>query len=192
MNTTPLTPDYLKELDRRASPLIPSQGDDGMPPGLTTIPNMQFRSAESFPRRIVFVGSVIYQSFAGGEATTATIRYSRDLGLGDEQEYSRRLKAGPEWSKLDCGWVKEAAALIIDNQEGVGLAVNPSPEEEQGIASRTILIGVGSGSGANLVIPFGIIRPGEQAPFTPPDLRNLYVRCLSPDGAKFTLNVFPA
>ncbi len=153
-------------------------------------PPPRFEPVASLPRRLVVVGSVHYQSFAGDETLTASLRFARELGTGDAQGYVRRLRVGPEWQRLDLGWVTEAAAVVVDNPEGSGLSINPTPEEAAEIGARGVLLGVKDGLGN--VLPFAVIRPGEQHVHTPPDTRNLYARCLSPDGARVILHAFPA
>ncbi len=166
-----------------------SQWDDVSAPQPVD-PPPRFEPVASLPRRLVVVGSVHYQSFAGDETLTASLRFARELGTGDAQGYVRRLRVGPEWQRLDLGWVTEAAAVVLDNPEGSGMSINPTPEEAVDVGARGVLLGVKDGLGN--VIPFAVIRPGEQHVHTPPDTRNLYARCLSPDGARVVLHAFPA
>jgi hypothetical protein len=63
-----------------------------------------------------------------------------DLLQVSQESYSRRMRATEEWMPLDFGWVhpEDVGFLIIDNIEGRGLSIQPTPEEKMATASHVI------------------------------------------------------
>lgn len=117
--------------------------------------------------------------------------------VGEEQPYERILRIGPEWQKLDPGWLQDASLLLLHNLEGTSLQVQPTPEERDEIAKRVIVVGVCNESEyANMhdpepvMLPFGFARPGRSLRLEPTELFQYRVRCAN-GTAKAVMHLFP-
>ena len=81
----------------------------------------------------------VHHEQVGEQPQTFPLTYS-DLLETTQESYSRRMRALEDWAPLDFGWIhpSEVGYIIIDNIEGRGLSVNPTPEEKALTASRII------------------------------------------------------
>jgi hypothetical protein len=102
----------------------------------------------------------------------------------DEQPYGPRFmnRVGPDWVKLDCGWVKKASMLFLKNE----------PQDKTLIGEAAVQVGLWVGQ--DHVVPFAEIPaefPSHSARFCPTDLDALYVRCLRGE-TRLTVTIYPA
>ena len=139
----------------------------------------------------VTVVETVYHRSPGAPPVGVESRFSQDLD-SDEQVYERRLKATKEWQLLDCGWVEDPLMLLIINEEGKRLQVNPTDEEREDTAKRVlqiayviIVLGEVGGEGIPYLVP-----PGTSTRLYPSTIEGLHVRCQS-GTAQFTLYAYP-
>lgn len=136
------------------------------------------------PKAILTVVEMIYLQSRNGEAQCVESRYMRELDT-DEQLYKRRLVITNEWKPLDVGWIEKPGLLIIHNEEGKHLTVNPTYKEKQIIADRVVEIS------SNPEGCFSIlVLPGESTRFQPSEVSKLQIRCRS-DKASIIIHAFP-
>lgn len=107
--------------------------------------------------RLTFITSVIHTSQS---ASPVVVDCRRSIRLEHkEQPYSRRITVKPTWDKLDLGWVEpdQVGFIVIQNQEGRALGLQPSPEEAKSIESKIILVSFGlmSDQKPHILIPSG-------------------------------------
>lgn len=57
-----------------------------------------------------------------------------------EQPWTRRVQIGEQWIPLDIGWIENPGLIVIENQTGKGLLVNPTEEELAEINSKMIYV----------------------------------------------------
>jgi hypothetical protein len=80
--------------------------------------------------RIVVVEQVYFQDANGGDPTSTDTRFSRAIHT-DEQPYRRpAIKVGPEWTKVDTGWIERVGLLVVANNGTVPIAVGVGREHE--------------------------------------------------------------
>lgn len=108
----------------------------------------------------------------------------------DEQPYQRKLKVGPEWQHLDCGWLEGngTSLLVLVNEEGKHLTVVPSEQQKTALALRVVDVGVFS---QGLLATVAVLRPGLSLRFEPADAKALRLRSRSGE-ARVTLTLFPS
>lgn len=106
--------------------------------------------------RLTVVDHLYFQQF-GEEPIAVPFTSSRWLE-GDEQPYTRKLKAGPSWEKLDKGWIENPGMLLLCNDAGKKQTVRPTKEEAEYLAKQIIEVGVFSESGIFL---FHEAHPGD-------------------------------
>lgn len=125
--------------------------------------------------RLVVVETVYHQP-TGEQPTAVESRFSRDLQTV-EQPYQRQLTATEEWKPLDCGWIKDAGMLVIQNLEGKFQA-NPTDEERAEAAARVLEVSYREDQDPNMdVSRHGwLIYPGESFRGCPSNLDLLAVR----------------
>ncbi len=153
-----------------------------MPP---LVPNPVPRQITISKSRIIVVETVYHQS-SGLQPTAVESRYSHNLKT-DEQVYGpRRIVATEEWKPLDVGWVKTASLLILSNEEGKNLQVNPTQKEREDIASRVVHLAYRGLHGDGT----WMIHPGHSFRGCPNSLRELFIRCQSGQAECF-VTVFP-
>jgi hypothetical protein len=142
--------------------------------------------------RITVVEQVYHRPADGGEPTVAETRFSRELA-SQEQPFERRAKVGEDWQPLEHGWLESAGMLLISNEEGRHLQVNPTDEERLSI-SRRVLELIYAMEDDELLVPQSsctwLIPPGESMRAYPSDVSRLCVRCQS-GVARFTLRLYP-
>ena len=138
------------------------------------------------------VRETVYHHPFGHNPQAIETRFSHELE-NTEQLYERHLQVTEEWQPLDCGWLKDKAGmLIIQNDEGQFLYVNPTDEEREATAKKTVEIGYGHHKH-----DFGtignhcwLIPPGESMRARPSHVSNLAIRCQS-GVAEITLYLIP-
>ncbi len=132
---------------------------------------------------ILTVVEMVYLQSIEGEAQCVESRYMRELDT-HEQLYKRKLTVTNEWKPLDVGWIEKAGLLVIHNEEGKHLTVNPTEEEAKAIADSIVEIS------SNPEGCFSIlVRPGESTRFEPSDVSKLQIRSQS-DKAAIIIHAF--
>lgn len=134
------------------------------------------------PDRLTVVEYVYHQQM-GREASMFESRFSRALG-DHEQPYERQVTVGEDWQSLDCGWVERVGMLVLRNEEGRHMQLNPTAEERRAIAGRVVEIRTKDQPAAWLV------HPGESLRACPADAAGLEVRCQAGE-ARVTIHAIP-
>lgn len=163
------------------------------------------KGAPTVPRsRIVVVSHVIYQS-AGDQPVKIESAHSVPLTTS-EQPYLRKTTIGSQWTPLDSGWLNRASLLVISNEEGKHLQVNPEDWEVLAIKSRVIEVACipmfpesavknrdmhSPDVALPQLVADWLVHP-KQPPLrvTPADLSRIRLRCQNGE-AKCTLSIFP-
>lgn len=123
--------------------------------------------------RIVVVETVYHQG-AGGEPTCVEVKSSTQLTT-DDQPYQYDLQAGPEWKRLETGWLEKCSMLLISNE-------GKEPAE----------VGIKQTSAGETVLPlFSLAVKGSlRMPVEATALSLLHAR--SAKGTKLRVTVLPA
>lgn len=151
-----------------------------------------FRPAEQARLGIV---EQIYCYPPGAAPTLIDIREGLWLET-DEQPYQRKLKVGPEWQPLDCGWLdgKGVSLLVLVNEEGKHLTVIPSEQQKAALALRVVEVGAqtlyGMGDAPGVVL-LALLHPGLSLRFWPADAKSLRLRSRAGE-ARVTMTLFPS
>jgi len=103
-----------------------------------------------------------------------------------EQVYQRRLMAGPSWQPLDSGWIEQVGMVVVENVEGHGLQVIPTPEEKAAIAARVVELGLMGDEGD--CRDFACVLPGEHLRLQP--TQPVHLRCRAGE-ARVVVTVYP-
>lgn len=148
---------------------------------VSTTPESQL---EEFDRLTVICK--VYHEHFGEEATGLEPQFERYLDTV-EQPYGRRIKLTEEWSKLDCGWMKEAGLMVICNLAGTKkLQVVPAEEEILEVSRKIVNIHYCSHGDYEPnpdpylpFVPHTIILPGEFQLSVPVECRHIWAKCLS-------------
>ena len=116
--------------------------------------------------------------------------FSSWLTTDDDPFGPHRLKVGQEWQPLDCGWLKDnCGQLIIRNDEGRNLTVNPTADERKATSGKIIEVAAEHNS---LLIVIALIRPGQSMRAEPMALEYWRLRCpSSQEPARATLFCLP-
>ncbi len=123
--------------------------------------------------RVAVIETILHQ-LAGEQPTSIENRFARELET-DEQSYDRKVKIGENWTLLDLGWVANVGGpsiIVIVNEEGRNLQVNPSEEERKAIDAKVIELCSGR---CEDLEPEWFIPPGESFRGSP--LKPVYLRC---------------
>lgn len=113
------------------------------------------------PARITVVETVYHQPPDAQPATVAASRFGRALAHGaDRRPDSYLMAVGADWTPLDCGRVPDCGLLVLVNEEGRFVAVQPTPAERAAAEAKVAEVGVGG-------VPFALLRPGESCRFEP-------------------------
>lgn len=134
----------------------------------------------------VGVVETIYHQAPDAQPISFDHRYGH-IVAADEQPYSRKLKAGSDWTALDCGWLQKASVLQVVNEEGRFPQTVPTDEERIATAAKVVELGCGTADGVHC---FALVHPGHSARFEPADVKSLHVRCRSGE-VRLTVNVLP-
>lgn len=151
-----------------------------LPPG--TVTQIQFQRPKS---RVTVVQTISHEQ-ANRDSEGIWCGFSREL-QSDEQIWERVYKVTEEWSKLDCGWFTGLGCshVLVRNQEGKSLLVNPSFEQRQQTKLKILELSFDGG-----ITPHCLIAAGEVFRVTPVSLDQLALRCRSGQ-AEIILNIFP-
>lgn len=139
------------------------------------------------PPRLSVVEMAYHQH--SGESPTGLldgegVRYEVDLA-SDEQPYVRRMLATEKWQRLDVGWIKGGASvLLLRNDEG-RFDFNPDEEHLAKAMSRVIELSLRDDLRADVEVP-----PHQTCRFRPVSLGMIFVRCAR-ETARFTLCLAP-
>jgi hypothetical protein len=149
-------------------------------------------SATATPRMKPQWGLVemLFHQGSDGQVHPVETRLAKELE-SDEQMWIRVSRVGPEWTKLETGWIEECTMLLIRNDEG-GFQRMPTKEEKDEMAQQVIFVGqppIG-GDKQNVVLSW-FIRPGESLRGSPVDLRHLFIRSGSGKPIRYTLALIP-
>lgn len=134
--------------------------------------------------RLAVVETAYHQQF-GKQPHSIETRFSRQLST-QNQLYERQLVATEEWYPLDCGWLESTGMMVLVNNEGKFLQVQPTDEEREA-AERKVLEVSYQDAPHNV----WLILPRESMRAQPGDVRKLRIRCQS-GVARFTLCLFPS
>ena len=148
---------------------------------------------------LTVVETVYYQPYSE-EARGYDSRYQRRLESKDEEPYQRRCKAGPEWQRIDIGWLAKSGKiglLLIENREGTFRHINPTDEERQKAESLVLEVGILIGFDTNeagkcvkVIEPIDRIQPRESRRSQPIRPDKLYIRCVNGE-AKYLVTTIP-
>lgn len=97
-------------------------------PGLKAAPNS----------RLSFKGNLFYYS-KDNQPIAMTFGFSRSQET-EEQAFSRTIKVGEEWVKLEVGWIKTCSGLLLVNEEGRRLQRVPDHQEREDMKERIVEI----------------------------------------------------
>ena len=141
-------------------------------------------------RSCVMVQEQVYHQEPHREATVLADKPFMRWLDSDEQPYQRKGRAGPEWKKLDLGWLdgQGVGLVVVANETGRDAMVNPTKGEAAALAAAVLTIGVQVG---DAVEPVADISPGESARFRPRKPGALRVMCESGE-CKFMASICPA
>ena len=129
------------------------------------------------------VRETVYHHPFGHNPQVIETRFSHELET-TEQLYERHLQVTKEWQPLDCGWLEDnVGMLIIQNDEGQFLYVNPTDEEREAAAKKTVEVSYKDEQG-------WLIPPGESMRARPSHASELAIRCQS-GVAEITLYLIP-
>jgi len=132
------------------------------------------------------VVKTIYYSPFGRKAVAHEVRFERQLDTYD-QSYERIIIIGPEWERLDFGWLNgNVGVFSLSNMEGTFYGqMQPSKEERDAIATRIVEVGIDPQRE-----PLYLVRPGENFDASPVCPERLIVRAQT-ECARCTLFVVP-
>ena len=111
------------------------------------------------------VVETVYHRLPGESPTSKDIGFSFDLE-SDEQIWERRMKVGPSWQPLDCGWVESVGMVLVKNE-----------------SESVIEIGVG-------LVPVQCVLPKESLRMRPYDSHVVMIRSVD-DAAAVVITVYP-
>ncbi len=130
---------------------------------------------------LTVVEQVYYQQL-GVAPTVQEARYSFRLDT-DEQPFIRRTKVGADWDMLSLGWLKDAALLVISNEEGKQQFFNPTPEESVELSWKVLEISFDG------ELPALYVRPGRSLTIEPANANLIWIRAKVE--TKYQLSAYP-
>ena len=140
---------------------------------------------QAITSRLTVVEQVYYQREDSDLQCTEN-GFSRDLDT-DEQQYVRGpMGVGEKWEKLDTGWVEEVAMIVVRNNEGEGLKLQPTEEEKEESAKKIIELSLDSDIRGGV----WLVPPGESFRGYPSNSSIVYIRCQYGE-TKFTITAIP-
>jgi hypothetical protein len=128
----------------------------------------------------------VYHQIAGEQPMSVEVRSRRTLNT-DEQPYQRKLTVGPEWQKLDTGWIVNPSVLVVSNEEGTRIFTNPTEDQRTELAAKEVRVGIKMGGS---VVAISRIPPGESVRNIPVEAGNLWIRCCH-GSARVIVTAFP-
>lgn len=140
------------------------------------------------PDRLTAVEMLYYRP-DGKDPIAYTSKFTRSLKT-IEQPCLRRQHTNALWTKVYTGWIVEAAMVWIMNHLPTYKTI-PSSQEKQEAAGCIIQVGMRD-SQLDVTIPFALVLPGESIRFSPVEVHDVYIRCISPvrRAAEYTSVVF--
>lgn len=145
-----------------------------------------FKPVEPKARTVVQI-RVVHQ-LPGEQATEAGSTIVRHLESVDEVYSPRKMIVTGEWRPLDLGWLADplnVGLIYIENLEGTGQQVIPTPFEQQDIDKRVVEVSTGPDSDlAQEVPPLGFYLG------TPVKPERLLLRCRHKT-ARCRIKVYP-
>lgn len=138
--------------------------------------------------RITIVETVSFQPLSS-EAVSFQNSSSKILDT-EEQPFVRKAKLGPDWAKVEKGWIQRASLMLLTNEEGKTFQVQPSAEQLEEVSSRIIEVFFGSQPYPDTA-PHCLVFPTMSLRITPNDIDSVFVRCKGVGGAKYTLLLTP-
>ena len=127
--------------------------------------------------RLTVVENVYFQEY-DGQPSGITSRFGQSLE-SEEQAYNRKIRIGSGWQSLDCGWVEDAAQLVISNEEGKHLQAYPTEEEQAAIAAKVIEVSFECLPPGHSPPCMWEILPGQTMRGRPSNVKQILVRCRS-------------
>lgn len=145
------------------------------------------RIQDSLKARIAGKDMVFYQS-PHESPIAIELPFVRWLST-KEQPWIRRGVAGRDWQPLQCGWLNDAASLmIVVNKEGHFRQVQPYPHERAAAEAKVLEIGIHVGGHIQGLITVPV---RDSCRFTPAQApANYYIRCLA-GPAEYELRLYP-
>lgn len=141
--------------------------------------------------RLTVVETIYHQR---GEKRPNYVEARYDFELGStEQAYQRELEVGPNWQKLDMGWVKNWSILHIKNEEGARIRklLNKTQQAvEQDNHTIEVGIKLANEDEDGEYQPLWVIPPSQDCRLQPFDPSLLYIRCRN-GKADCTVTLFP-
>jgi hypothetical protein len=117
-----------------------------------------------WPARVTVVERVYYESEADPSREIADHSYSVYLKTDEQPWAGRRQTVGPAPVKLDLGYLSDRpiSELVVENTEGLGGRVIPTPEQAAKTAGLVVFLSRSAAEG-----PFASVRPGRSVRFEP-------------------------
>jgi hypothetical protein len=145
--------------------------------------------------RLTVVEHSYYQSSEKGRQPIAVnTGFCTEIDSDEEPYGPRRIIVGPEWRKLELGWMQNCSQLCLTNLAGTDLEVIPTPEERNAISKQVIEVGVLQTPDTDGVPRvFGWIRPGRSMRFEPYNLDAIMLRsqyCIPEDTTTYLNKVW--
>lgn len=170
-------------------PNIPVESRSGDPPYLPSVLPLPRPPVKG---RIVVVEQVYHQPVDAPPVLVES-KYSRRIDSEEQPFGPRRLRVTEEWQELSAGWIEGVGLLVVSNEEGKGLQVQPSESERREIGLRVVelaMFPVPTVPGeAFSPIPW-IIPPGESFRGSTDTLGGIKVRCRR-GSARISYTIFP-
>lgn len=137
--------------------------------------------------RLTVVCSVYHQHL---DEDPLSIKVIQSLDLYNKAEaYSRRLKAGDKWTKLDLGWIGSESVpgyVVLENLEGPNAFVNTTKAEKEALAEKVLLITHGKDNDKAMFA----IDPGSLLFTRPLSHNELYIKA-AVGQVCYRLTIFP-
>ena len=90
--------------------------------------------------RVTVVDTISHQP-TNGKPRCVISRFSLPC-ITDEEVYSRRIKVGTEWTKVDLGYVDKPTVLVLENEESHKYVI-PSEADKAELATRIVEVAGG-------------------------------------------------
>lgn len=132
--------------------------------------------------RINYIGQIVHYSDDTQQPVDFPNCFTRILKSDDARFIRPDLKVGEEWKEVNTGWVEDVGLLVIVNNEGKFLKVNPTAEEQKAISERVVEIT------CNVACADWLIPAGESFMGSPAG--KVFVRCRK-GTAKVTVMAYP-
>lgn len=101
-----------------------------------------------------------------------------------EQVYQRRTRVGEERKPVDLGWLNRVSMLVISNETGKNLQVQPSKEEKKEMDEKVLEVSFDGCEHGWLILPGHTMRA------KPSDISSLRIRCLK-GATKYSVVAIP-